>query len=128
GVNDAPVIASADVSVAMTQASDLTRSNANVNLVTDKLLALQQLLFGSRRARRILRQNFGWALAYNLTALPLAAAGMVPPYLAAIGMSASSLLVVFNAMRAGNSERDAQVQGAGYSRYWQAAKHVATNG
>ncbi|NNL11675.1 MAG: heavy metal translocating P-type ATPase [Pseudomonadales bacterium] len=104
GVNDAPVLASADVSVAMIQSSDLTRSQASVCLTSDKLASLLQLPTAARRAKVILRQNFSWALAYNLLALPMAAAGLVPPYLAAIGMSASSLLVVLNAARASGAD------------------------
>ncbi len=53
----------------------------------------------ARKTKRIIRQNLTWALLYNVTALPLAAMGLVPPYLAALGMSLSSLIVVVNAVR-----------------------------
>lgn len=99
GVNDAPVIAAADISVAMTEASDLTRAQADVVLVDNQLAGVELLFTTAQRGRRILKQNLAWALGYNLVSLPLAAAGMVPPWLAALGMSLSSLLVILNALR-----------------------------
>ncbi|MGL5552593.1 MAG: hypothetical protein ACRDCV_09795, partial [Plesiomonas shigelloides] len=65
----------------------------------DKLDRLPQALHLARRTRRIIRENLAWSLGYNLVILPLAISGMLPPYLAAIGMSASSLIVVLNSLR-----------------------------
>ena len=106
GVNDAPVIAAADISVAMTDASDLTRAQADVVLLDNRLSGVELLFKTAHRGRRILRQNLGWALGYNLVSLPLAAAGLVPPWLAALGMSLSSLLVILNALRLSSPARD----------------------
>lgn len=99
GINDVPLLAAADISVAVTNATELTRSSADCVLLQRDLRSLTQFLQAGRRTRRVVRQNLLWALAYNICALPLAAAGMVPPWLAAIGMSTSSLVVVANALR-----------------------------
>jgi Cu2+-exporting ATPase len=68
-------------------------------------MQLVEALDTSRRTRKVIRQNMAWALVYNVCALPLAAAGLVPPWLAAIGMSLSSLIVVLNALRLGTETR-----------------------
>lgn len=99
GINDAPLLGGADVSVALGDAVDLTKLHADALLVAQDLRALPAALKLGRRTARIVRQNIAWALLYNLVALPLAALGQVPPWAAAIGMSASSLLVVANALR-----------------------------
>ncbi|MFT6791187.1 MAG: Cu2+-exporting ATPase [Cellvibrionaceae bacterium] len=99
GINDIPVLAGADVSVAMDSASDFARTQADSVLLHGNLTVLPKMIRLSHRAAHIIRQNLWWALGYNITALPLAAMGYIPPYLAAIGMSASSLIVVINAMR-----------------------------
>jgi Cu2+-exporting ATPase len=99
GVNDAPVLAAASVSVAMGAGASLAQTSADAVLMTPRLDALADAVAVSRRTVAVIRQNLGWALAYNLLALPLAALGFVPPWAAAIGMSASSLLVVANALR-----------------------------
>ncbi|UTA47229.1 heavy metal translocating P-type ATPase [Simiduia sp. 21SJ11W-1] len=99
GINDVPVLAAADVSVAMAGATDLAQARADSLLTNGKLLTLLEGFAIARRARRTIKQNLSWALAYNVVALPFAALGWVPPYVAAAGMSASSLLVVFNALR-----------------------------
>lgn len=101
GVNDAPVLAGADVAVAMGEGTRLAQTTADVVLLGPSLRPLVSGFAVARSAMRILRQNLGWALAYNAVALPIAAAGLVQPWMAAIGMSASSLLVVLNAVRAG---------------------------
>lgn len=106
GLNDLPSMAGARVSVAMGGAADLTQLNADAVLLSGQLSELPKALSTSRSMRRIIRQNMGWALGYNILALPLAAAGFVPPWLAAIGMSLSSLVVVLNALRL--SRRDNQ--------------------
>jgi Cu2+-exporting ATPase len=99
GINDVPALAAADVSAAVLESSDLVKSNADVLLLSRRLGALADLVTVSRRARRIVRQNLLWALAYNLTAVPLAALGLMPPWLAAVGMASSSVLVMSNAAR-----------------------------
>lgn len=99
GVNDVPVLASADISVAMGEASDLAKTSADAVLLSSHLNVLLAALTGAARTRRIMLQNLFWAAAYNAGILPLAALGMVTPAWAAIGMSASSLLVVLNALR-----------------------------
>ncbi len=101
GINDAPVLAGADVSVAMGAGTSLAQHSADSVLLTDSLDAFADGISTARRTLRGIRQNLAWALGYNLTALPLAALGLVPPWAAAIGMSASSLLVVLNALRIG---------------------------
>ncbi|MDX9875643.1 MAG: HAD hydrolase family protein, partial [Spongiibacteraceae bacterium] len=99
GINDIPVLAAADVSVAMSNASQLAKTRADCMLLGPQLSRLLALLWQGVRTRRIVRENLAWALGYNIIALPLAAAGLVAPWLAAVGMSASSLLVVLNALR-----------------------------
>lgn len=99
GVNDVPVLASANISIAMGEASDLAKTSADAVLLSSQLHVLLQALSGAQRTRRIMLQNLFWAGSYNAGILPLAALGMVTPAWAAIGMSASSLLVVLNALR-----------------------------
>src|SRR5690606_35989081 len=99
GVNDAPVLARAQLSVAMGSGTDLARSTADAVLLGDDLLALSDGLRKARKSMRVVRQNLFWAFAYNITAIPLAMVGLVTPWMAGIGMSASSLLVVLNALR-----------------------------
>jgi Cu2+-exporting ATPase len=99
GVNDAPVLAQAQVSIAMGGGADLARANADIVLLGNDLQALPQGLALARRTVRIVKQNLVWAFAYNFLAIPLAMAGWVTPWMAGIGMSASSLLVVLNALR-----------------------------
>lgn len=99
GVNDAPLLGRAQVSLAMGSGSDLARLRADAVLLDDRLASLPLALRWARRAQRVVRQNFAWAIAYNASVLPLAVAGLLPPWLAALGMSASSLLVVANSLR-----------------------------
>jgi Cu2+-exporting ATPase len=104
GVNDAPVLAAARVSIAMGAGASLAQTSADAVLMVQDLRVVPAAIALARRTLSIMRQNLGWAVAYNFTALPLAAFGLIPPWAAAIGMSASSLLVVFNAMRLRGSE------------------------
>ena len=99
GINDVPVLASADISVAMGEASDLAKTSADAVLLGSRLQVLDETFDVARRTRRIMIQNLFWASAYNFSVLPLAAMGFIGPALAAAGMSASSLLVVLNALR-----------------------------
>src|SRR5690606_36240741 len=99
GINDAPVLAAADVSIAMGAGAPLAAASADMVLLAPGLAPLAQAVGIARRTRSVIRQNPAWAVGYNLLALPLATAGYVTPWLAALGMSASSLLVVANALR-----------------------------
>lgn len=99
GLNDAPALGGAGVAVAMASACDFTRSAADVIVLDDRLEAVVDLLDSADRTRRIIRQNLLWAISYNLLAMPLAVTGMIAPWAAALGMSASSLLVLGNAAR-----------------------------
>jgi len=99
GINDAPVLAAADVSVAVGQASALARTAADAIVLSPSITGVWELMVTARRTRRIMTQNLGWAATYNATAIPVAAFGLVPPWAAAIGMALSSLAVALNAMR-----------------------------
>ena len=99
GINDAPVLSGAGVSIAMSRGSALALASADLILVGDSLRALPAAFAVARRAKAIIRQNLLWAAGYNLTAMPLAALGWVPPWMAAIGMSLSSIVVVLNSLR-----------------------------
>lgn len=99
GVNDAPVLAQAQVSIAMGEGAPLARTQADLLLLSGNLDHLRQGVRLSRRSWRVIQQNLAWAVVYNALALPLAMAGMVTPWLAGIGMSASSLLVALNSLR-----------------------------
>ncbi|HAW61083.1 MAG TPA: cbb3-type cytochrome oxidase assembly protein CcoS [Pseudomonas sp.] len=99
GVNDVPVLAAADISVAMGSATDLAKTSADAVLLSNRLGSLAQSFEVARRSRRIIIENLVWASLYNGLILPFAAIGWVTPLWAALGMSASSLLVVLNALR-----------------------------
>lgn len=101
GVNDAPVLAGADVAVAIGGGAELAQASSDVVLSRADLGALPQAIAIARETMAVLRQNHRWALAYNLLVVPFGALGFVPPWLAALGMSASSLVVVLNATRIG---------------------------
>jgi Cu2+-exporting ATPase len=99
GINDAPVLAAADASIVMRSGSALAQTAGDLLLLDSAWLAVPRAVAVARRARQILRQNLAWAATYNLVAIPVAALGWLPPWMAALGMSASSILVVLNARR-----------------------------
>ncbi|RVT83009.1 cadmium-translocating P-type ATPase [Inhella crocodyli] len=99
GVNDGPVLAQADVAVAVGGASALAGRAADAVMLRAELSALPDLIVQARRTRRITRQNLAWAAAYNAAAVPLALMGWLPPWAAGLGMALSSALVVLNALR-----------------------------
>jgi Cu2+-exporting ATPase len=99
GLNDAPVLAQADVSFALGAGADAAQLHADLVLLDNSLHEVLRSRELARRAMRLVRQNVGWALAYNLLAVPLAAAGFIGPWEAALAMGASSLTVLANALR-----------------------------
>ncbi len=99
GINDGPVLAAADVSIAMSSGADLAQAASDMVLLREDFAAVVDAVHSARRAMLRIRQNLAWATLYNLGAIPFAALGMMPPWLAALGMSASSLLVGWNATR-----------------------------
>jgi Cu2+-exporting ATPase len=104
GANDTPVLAAADVSVVISGASAMAQAAADLWLTGRRISPLLDVLNTAHRARGIIRQNIAWALLYNALFLPLAMAGMLQPWVAAIGMPASSLLVILNALRVAKSK------------------------
>ena len=105
GVNDAPVLAGADVAVGLAAGAELAQAASDVVLAGERLGALADARAVARETMAVLRQNQRWALAYNLCVVPFGALGFVPPWLAALGMSLSSLVVVLNALRIGRARR-----------------------
>lgn len=99
GVNDAPVLAAANVSIAMGSGSQLAQASADMVLLSENLSLIPSAITLSKRMQQIIHQNFSWAILYNIVAIPIAAMGWVAPWMAAIGMSMSSLVVVLNALR-----------------------------
>lgn len=102
GINDAPTLAVSNVSASFSESTDLANMSSDFVFMRPKLNLLIDLIRISRNTRSIIKQNYFWALAYNFIAVPLAMMGMVPPWIAAIGMSLSSLIVVANALRLKN--------------------------
>jgi cytochrome oxidase maturation protein, cbb3-type len=113
GINDAPVLGAANVSIAMGRGAALALAASDIVLVGEQLSALPRAIRIAKRTMRIARQNLIWAAAYNFCALPLAAIGLIPPWIAAIGMSLSSVAVVLNACRVGGRARSARATGDG---------------
>jgi len=99
GINDGPVLAAADVSMAMGRGSSIAHAAGDLLLLRESLGSLPKGIAVARDALRIVRQNLRWSAAYNLSAIPIAAVGLMPPWVAALGMSLSSLAVVLNAQR-----------------------------
>ena len=105
GLNDAPVLAGADVSIAMGNGAALAQHSADFVLNDSTLTSIPAAIALARRSRRIIHENLAWALGYNLIALPLAVCGLVTPLLAALGMATSSLVVTLNALRLSRNAR-----------------------
>ena len=124
GVNDAPVLAGADLAVALGSGAAIAHGSADLLLAGERLKALAPGIDVARRTRRVIRENLSWAAGYNALALPLAAMGQIPPWAAAIGMSASSVLVVLNALRLtrGGSPRGASVPAGSLDTAGEAAR------
>ena len=99
GINDAPALAQAQVSFSLSSGAPLAQWTADVVVLNNRVDRIPVTLSSAQRALRILRQNFGWAIAYNSLAIPAAAMGWVSPLVAAVGMAVSSLVVVGNALR-----------------------------
>ena len=99
GINDAPTLAITDVSFSLAGSTGLANAHSSILLLGDDLDNLPDAVSLARKAMQKVRQNFAWAIGYNLVALPFAMAGLVPPWLAALGMSASSVIVVYNSLR-----------------------------
>lgn len=99
GINDAPVLAAADLSISMSLGTDLARAASDMIINGGQLSPLNDAMLITKKMMSIIRQNFTWAIAYNIVAVPFSMAGLVQPWLAAIGMSVSSLIVVLNALR-----------------------------
>lgn len=99
GMNDGPVLARADVSIAIGQAVPLAQARSDFVILGGQLQAVASLCTQARRTREVVRQNLLWAAVYNAVCVPLAVLGVMPPWLAGLGMAASSLLVVANSAR-----------------------------
>ena len=99
GVNDSPVFGAAHVSIAMGCGTDIAKSGADVILLNNQLSSVSTLSNIAIKTRRIIFQNYLWAFGYNAIVLPLAVTGFITPYMAVIGMSASSILVITNSLR-----------------------------
>jgi Cu2+-exporting ATPase len=99
GLNDAPALAAAHVSIAFAAGADIAQAAADVVVQADRLAAVPETVATARRTQRLVRQNIAISLGYNLLAVPLAIAGFVTPLIAAVAMAASSLTVILNALR-----------------------------
>ncbi|MFT2111454.1 heavy metal translocating P-type ATPase [Marinomonas sp. 2405UD68-3] len=99
GLNDVPSLAGASISIAMGQSSDLAKTHADALLLSNDIATIYQAIKLAKKCKKIIKQNLFWAATYNGTMLPAALLGYIPPWSAALGMAASSLLVVLNATR-----------------------------
>ena len=105
GINDAPTLALTDVSFSLAESTGLANAHSNMLILGQGLEVLPKIFALGRLTMKRIHQNFAWAIGYNLIAIPFAMAGMVPPWVAAIGMSLSSVLVVYNSMRIKRAEK-----------------------
>ena len=99
GINDVPGLSAASLSISPMGATDLARTKSDALLLSKGLLPLVLAIQKARKTRRVIRENLTWALSYNLVAIPLAALALIQPWIAALGMSASSLIVTLNSIR-----------------------------
>jgi Cu2+-exporting ATPase len=99
GLNDAPVLARADVSFAFAHGASVSQAHADAVLLSTRLGDVMQARVLARRSLRVIRQNLGWSVLYNATCIPLALSGWLPPWAAGLGMASSSLFVVLNSLR-----------------------------
>ena len=106
GINDAPILAAANVAIAMRQGADISRNQADIIMLGDDISSLDDALRLADQTVGIIRQNIIWALAYNMLAIPFAMLGYIEPWMAAIGMSSSSLLVLLNSSRLGRKAHE----------------------
>ncbi|MCO7223940.1 heavy metal translocating P-type ATPase [Pleionea sp. CnH1-48] len=106
GLNDTIVLAQANVGIAMNTSADLTQHKADAVLMHQNLYSLAQSMELAKKTHAVIKQNIVWAISYNLCAIPIAMLGWVPPWLAAIGMTTSSLIVVLNALRLNRSNNE----------------------
>lgn len=99
GLNDVPTLAGANTSIAMAASSDLAKVHADAVLLNNNIASIYEAIKVAKKCRKIIKQNLFWAASYNAIMLPAAVLGLIPPWAAAIGMAASSLIVVLNANR-----------------------------
>ena len=99
GLNDAPALAAADVSISLSSAADVSQNAADIVLQGTSLAPVIELMTVARQSQSLMRQNLALAIIYNIVAVPLAMAGLVTPLIAAAAMSSSSLIVILNAFR-----------------------------
>ncbi|XOV77989.1 MAG: heavy metal translocating P-type ATPase [Aestuariibacter sp.] len=99
GMNDSPVLAKADVSLAVSGATDFARQSADVVMLNEQIEQIPMLFLTAAKTFRIIKQNMLWAVGYNLVVLPMAVSGMLSPWMAVLGMSLSSLIVTYNSTR-----------------------------
>ncbi len=123
GANDAPVLAGADVAIAIGEGASLAHASSGILLATPCLEAIAEARAVAQRMLVTLRRNLAWALGYNLSVVPLAALGFVPPWLAAIGMSASSVVVLLHSLRI---DVPAASEASGVARAKAGAAHEVT--
>ena len=99
GINDAPVLAQANISVAVGNASDLAKHATDIIFLNTSIQPVPRMLALAHKTKRTIKQNFMWAIGYNISVLPFAIMGIMTPWMAALGMSLSSIIVVYNSSR-----------------------------